>query len=141
MTGQEEFVALKDDYTNITVKEAKAMLDTELHLEVLDVRTPAEYSLGHLKNAKLIPVDELPERQEELSKSDTILVYCRLGVRSRRASQILASNNFLRVHDMLGGITAWIGAGLPVYSQQSSLRQAIARLRARFRLLLLRSVC
>lgn len=139
-TNQAESVALNNNYANVTVNEAKTMLDTDLHLVVLDVRTPAEYSLGHLRNAKLIPLDKLVERQEELSKSDTILVYCRLSVRSRRASQILASNNFLRVHNMLGGITAWTGAGFPVYSQQSSFKQAIARMRARFRQLLFRSV-
>ena len=136
-TNQRESVALNNNCANLTVNEAKTMLDTDLHLVILDVRTPAEYSLGHLRNAKLIPLDELVERQEELSKSDTILVYCRLGVRSRRASQILASNNFLRVHNMLGGITAWTEAGFPVYSQQSSFKQAIARMRARFRQLLL----
>jgi rhodanese-related sulfurtransferase len=131
---------LNNNYANVKVNEAKTMVDTDVHLIVLDVRTPAEYSLWHLRNAKLIPLGELVERQEELSKSDTILVYCRLGERSRTASQILASNNFLHVHNMLGGITTWIEAGFPVYSQQSSFNQAIARMRARFRQLLFRSV-
>jgi rhodanese-related sulfurtransferase len=123
----------------VTVAEAKAMIDSDLHLVVLDVRTPAEYGLAHLRSAKLIPVGELMKRQKELNKSETILVYCRLGVRSRTASQILVSSNFLHVHNMLGGITAWREAGFPVYSQQSLFKQAIARIRIRFRQLLFRS--
>ena len=125
--------AVLNDYVDVTVAEAKAMIDSDLHLVVLDVRTPAEYGLAHLRSAKLIPVGELVKRQNELNKSETILVYCRLGVRSRRASKILASSNFLHVHNMLGGITAWIKAGFPVISEQSSLRRAIARVRTRFR--------
>lgn len=115
-TNRTECVALNNNYANVTVNEAKTMLDTDLPLVVLDVRTPTECGLWHLRNAKLIPLDELMERQEELSKSDTILMYCWLGVRSRRASQILASNNFLQVHNMLGGITAWIEAGFCVFT-------------------------
>lgn len=129
---------MTDNYVDKTVKQAKAMLDTELDLTVLDVRTPDEYSLWHLKNAKLIPVDELAERQGDLNKSDAVLVYCRLGVRSRRASQILVSSGFLRVYNMVGGINAWIEAGFPVCSQVSSLKRAIARVRIRLGRLLLR---
>lgn len=121
-----------NNYADVTVAEAKAMIDSDLHLVVLDVRTMAEYGLAHLRSAKLIPVGELVKKQNELNKSETILVYCRLGVRSRRASKILADSNFRHVHNMLGGITAWIKAGFPVYPQQSSFKQAIARLRARF---------
>lgn len=129
---------MTDNHVDKTVKQAKAMLDTELDLTVLDVRTPDEYSLWHLKNAKLIPVDELAERQGDLNKSDAVLVYCRLGVRSRRASQILVSSGFLRVYNMVGGINAWIEAGFPVCSQVSSLKRAIARVRIRLGRLLLR---
>jgi rhodanese-related sulfurtransferase len=121
------------NYADVTVAEAKAMIDSDLHLVVLDVRTMAEYGLAHLRSAKLIPVGELVKKQNELNKSEKILVYCRLGVRSRRASKILADSNFHHVHNMLGGITAWIEAGFPVYPQQSSFKQAIVRLRARFR--------
>jgi rhodanese-related sulfurtransferase len=128
-----------NNYADVTVAEAKAMIDSDLDLVVLDVRTPAEYGLAHLRMAKLVPVGELMKRQNELNKSETILVYCRLGVRSRTASQILASSNFLHVHNMLGGITAWREAGFPVYSQQSLFKQAIARIRIRFRQLLFRS--
>lgn len=127
---------MTDNYVDVTVRQANAMLDAEVGLMVLDVRTPEEYSLWHLKNARLIPVDELARRQGELSKSDPVLVYCRLSVRSRRASQILVGNGFMRVYNMLGGISAWLDAGFPVCSHVSSLKRTIARVRIRFRRLL-----
>jgi rhodanese-related sulfurtransferase len=89
------------NYADVTVAEAKAMIDSDLHLVVLDVRTLAEYGLAHLRSAKLIPVGELVKKQNELNKSEKILVYCRLGVRSRRASKILADSNFHHVHNLL----------------------------------------
>jgi rhodanese-related sulfurtransferase len=125
-------------YADLTAAEAKAVVESDLDLVVLDVRTPAEYSSGHLRNARLIPVNDLAQRRNELNKLDRILVYCRLGVRSRRASEILAHNGFVHVYNMLGGITAWTEAGFPVYSKQSSLKRTIARVRFGFRQLLLR---
>jgi rhodanese-related sulfurtransferase len=108
------------------------MIATHHELVVLDVRTPAEYSKKHLRNAKLVPVSELTARLNQLSKLDTILVYCRLGIRSARASGILVRNGFPNINNMLGGITAWINAGYPVYPAQSPLQQAIGRVRTRF---------
>jgi len=102
-----------EGYTNVTVSEARSMIDSNPSLTVLDVRTQSEYDSGHIKNAKLIPVTELEERLDELSKTDEILVYCRSGVRSQTASQILVDNGFLHVYNMLGGISAWISEGCP----------------------------
>jgi len=94
-------------------------------LVVLDVRTQSEYDSGHIRNAKLIPHTELEGRLDELNKTDGILVYCRTGGRSSTASQILVDNGFLYVYNMLGGITAWIDEGYPVYVKYSSIQEAI----------------
>ncbi|MBY9020117.1 MAG: rhodanese-like domain-containing protein [Candidatus Lokiarchaeota archaeon] len=82
------------------------------NLLILDVRTPEEYNDAHLYNVTLIPVAELEGRLAELeSYNDTeIIVYCRSGSRSLQASNILVANNFSKVYNMLGGITAWIDA-------------------------------
>jgi len=119
------FTSLAGSYTNVTFSEAKSMIDSNPSLVVLDVRTQTEYDSGHIGNAKLIPVTELEGRLDELHTSDEILVYCRSGVRSATASQILADNGFLYVHNMLGGIIAWIDAGYAVYVKYSSIQEAI----------------
>ncbi len=112
-------------YTDVTVAQAKSMVDSDPFLVVLDVRTQSEYDSGHIRNAKLIPLAELEERLNELNEADRILVYCMLGGRSSQASQILADNGFLHVYNMLGGIASWMSNGYPVYVRYSSLQVAV----------------
>jgi rhodanese-related sulfurtransferase/rubrerythrin len=74
---------------------------------LLDVRQPGEYRLGHLPGAKLLPVDELPDRLAELEPRKTSIVYCASGVRSQAAVSILKRAGFRNVYSMKGGIHAW----------------------------------
>ncbi len=107
-------------YTNASVATAKYMVDTDPSLVVLDVRNQSEYDTGHIRNAKLIPVWQLTGRLNELNQSSMILVYCQAGGRSATASQTLVDNGFANIYNMLGGVTAWISAGYPVYVNYSS---------------------
>jgi parallel beta-helix repeat protein len=118
-------IALANSYTDITVSEAKTMIESNPSLVILDVRNQSEYNSGHIRNAKLIPVYELESRLDELNINDEILVYCKVGGRSSVASEILASNGFSYVYNMLGGITAWINEGYSVYVKYSSIQEAI----------------
>jgi parallel beta-helix repeat protein len=113
------------DFSNVTVSQAKNMIDSNTSLVILDVRNQSEYDTGHIRNARLIPVYELEGRLDELSKTDDILVYCKSGFRSSTASRILVDNSFMYVYNMIGGITAWISAGYPVYVNYSSVQEAI----------------
>lgn len=70
------FATSANGYINVTVSEAKTMIDSNPSLIVLDVRTPGEYYLGHIRNTKLIPIVQLEGRLDELNKTDEILVYC-----------------------------------------------------------------
>jgi parallel beta-helix repeat protein len=117
--------AVAQTYTDVTVSQAKTMIDTNPSLVLLDVRNQSEYDTGHIRNAKLIPVWNLTQNLDQLNINDDILVYCSTGVRSANASQILASNGFLHVYNMLEGIDGWMAAGYPVYVEYSSLQAAI----------------
>jgi len=112
-------------FSSVPVSVAKNMIDSIPSLVVLDVRFLNEYNSGHIRNAKHIPVGELVGRLDELETTDKILVYCQSGGRSVTASQILAENGFTHIYNMLGGITAWINAGYPVYVKYSSIQEAI----------------
>jgi rhodanese-related sulfurtransferase len=105
-------------YTNIDVATAKDMISDagNSSLIVLDVRTQSEYDEGHLENAVLIPLTELESRIDEIVqyRDSEIIVYCKAGSRSAQASSILDSNNFTKVFNVLGGITAWESANYPV---------------------------
>lgn len=99
-----------DSLMHVTVQQAKTLLDKDTTIVVLDVRTPEEFKsqAGHLPRAINIPVQELDKRLAELVKfrSRKILVYCRSGNRSIRASEILLKKDFKIIH-MDGGILQW----------------------------------
>lgn len=112
-------------YTDVSVPEAKAMIDSNPSSVILDVRNQSEYDLGHIRNAELIPVWNLTQNLDRLNKLDTILVYCKAGTRSTNASEALVNNNFLHIYNMIGGITGWGQAGYPEYVKYPSIQQAI----------------
>ena len=76
----------------------------------LDVRTESEFLSGHIENSIHIPLQELPTRLDEIKqlKQKDIIVYCRSGARSGKATNILIKNNF-KVQNLSGGILDWEG--------------------------------
>jgi len=109
--------------TDISVHVANDMINNNTgypDLLILDVRGQGEYDINHLHDALLIPLSGLASRLDEIeSYNETeIIVYCRLGVRSLQGSDLLVANNFTKVFNMLGGITAWIEAGYDYWSNE-----------------------
>lgn len=80
---------------------------------ILDVRTKAEYEMGHIEGAINIPVDDLRVRLTELKNHDSILVYCAVGYRGYVATRILMQNGFDKVYNLSGG-----------YKTYSSIKQS-----------------
>ena len=102
-------------FTNIDV-DAFAQLITKADVQLVDVRTPAEFQQGHLADAllsdfKAADFDALCV--EKLDKSRPVAVYCRSGKRSAAAAQRLAAAGFT-VYNLQGGILEWIGSGKPL---------------------------
>ncbi len=110
---------------DVSVLEARTMVESNPVLVVLDVRNQSEYDSGHIRNAKLIPLQELELRLGELNVNDEILVYCESGARSTTASQLLEDHGFSHVYNLLEGISAWIDAGYPAYVKYPSLQGAV----------------
>ena len=95
-------------YQQITQEEAKEMMDTQ-EVIILDVREQDEYDSGHIPGAVLLPVgtiDEDTAAEVIPEKDSTVLVYCRSGNRSKRASQMLADLGYSHVYEF-GGIQTW----------------------------------
>lgn len=97
-------------YGDITVEQAKSLIESKPSLIILDVRTQDEYDRGHIEGAILIPVDALGNRLDKLSKNDELLVYCQTGNRSSNAVNTLQMNGFTKIFHMKDGITAWTQA-------------------------------
>ena len=80
---------------------------------VLDVRRRAEYEAGHVPGAQNVPLDELPQRLDEIPRDGTLAVICAGGYRSSMACSLLARAGFPNVVNVTGGTGAWVGEGLP----------------------------
>ena len=82
---------------------------------IIDVRTPQEYTQGHLPKAQNIPLQEFNGRIEELSahKDKEIFLVCASGGRSHTATQTLIKNGFTKAQNVLGGTRGWQAKGYP----------------------------
>lgn len=80
---------------------------------MLDVRTLEEWDEAHIPDATLITLDQLEGRVDEVPTDIPVVIYCRSGNRSQTALAILQKAGYSNLHNMLGGINAWIDAGLP----------------------------
>jgi len=98
---------------DISPIQASELLENP-NVVLLDVCTEEEYIETHIENAVNIPLDTLDERLDELNLSKPIIVYSNSGVRSKTAAYILEESGFQTVYNMVGGIIAWIEAGLDV---------------------------
>jgi sulfur-carrier protein adenylyltransferase/sulfurtransferase len=74
---------------------------------ILDVREPAEYQICRLEGSTLIPLKQLPDRLAELDRNQEMIVHCKLGGRSAKAVELLRSQGFSKVKNLVGGIDAW----------------------------------
>jgi len=83
---------------------------------VLDVREEGEYKLGHILNSTLVPLGKLNERIGELEKyrEQPIVVVCRTGNRSGAACAALGKHGFAQAYNLVGGVTSWQKANLPL---------------------------
>jgi len=102
------------DYGDVSIQEANELIQQKTDLVILDVRTVAEFEDGHIEGAINIPVGELPDRLDELSKDDELLVYCRTGNRSGAAVSILTDAGYTKIYHMHEGISIWIQQGYSV---------------------------
>lgn len=89
--------------------ESLAQLLKQQSVLLLDVRRPEEHEFVALPNSLLIPLQQLPQRYQEISlkRDQTLVVYCHHGVRSWHAALFLEQHGFQNVCSLEGGIEAW----------------------------------
>lgn len=111
-------VELSDANYEITPIEVADWIGRNDRPFLLDVREANEWDIGHLPGAVRISVNELPDRMHELDSAVETVVYCRSGVRSGRAVDMLKQAGFRRVKNMVGGILRWsdeVDPSIPKY--------------------------
>jgi rhodanese-related sulfurtransferase len=92
----------------ISPEEAKAMMDANDSIILVDVRTLSEYQSGHIEGALLLPLDTISTQAESVipDKEAVYIIYCRSGNRSSQAVSLLYSMGYISLYD-LGGIIDW----------------------------------
>lgn len=84
--------------------------------QVLDVRTPSEFSGGHIPGATNIDISGLTfeDTIKKLDINKQYIVNCQSGGRSSRACSIMQNLGFKSAMNLEGGITSWKGKGFPM---------------------------
>ncbi len=101
--------------SDISVNEATLLINRKDAL-VVDVRETAEWSTGHIQNARHLALGQFAKHISEIDKfkEKPIIVVCARGNRSRSACGALKKAGFQQVFNLTGGVNAWREAGLPM---------------------------
>jgi molybdopterin/thiamine biosynthesis adenylyltransferase/rhodanese-related sulfurtransferase/molybdopterin converting factor small subunit len=94
-----------------TVLDLKRAIDTGKNPYILDVREPQEYQICRIPGAVLIPLGQVGSRVQEIAaaaEGRPIVVQCKMGGRSAKATQLLRERGLARAQNLKGGILAWI---------------------------------
>lgn len=96
----------------LTAEEFESKL-TQSNIQIVDVRTPEEFRVGHIINALNINFydADFKAKMSKLDKSKPLAVYCAAGGRSAKASAILSELGFKTVYDLQGGMNTWRAKG------------------------------
>ena len=94
------------EYENINYKQLKRMIKENTDIQLLDVRSVQEYNEGYINGAILIPLFELEKKAEKIlkNKNQKIIVYCKSGIRSIKAIEILIKKGYTKLYNLEGGI-------------------------------------
>jgi rhodanese-related sulfurtransferase len=105
-----EELRMKED---LTVHELKEKLQQHEPLQLVDVRSPGEFSAGHIPGATNMPMEELESRLDDLRAPAPVVLVCQSGRRAGISCGLLRSHRE-NVLVLEGGTKAWADEGLPL---------------------------
>jgi len=111
LVDYEEFCGINEQQqamedTEYTVEELAERLDDD-GLHVLDVREDWERDIVKIEGSEHIPLDDLPDRVSDVPAEKDVVVYCKSGGRSAKATEFLRSVG-LNAYNLEGGTDAWV---------------------------------
>jgi rhodanese-related sulfurtransferase len=122
ITGLEGRADLLVGTERVTPAEAAAEMASENPPALVDVRSPKEWEHARIEGSRNIPLNHLVERLQEIPRAQRVLVYCAGGYRSSIAAGLLQRHG-VRAVELVGGITAWERADLPVRLQDCRIAE------------------
>lgn len=99
----------------VSPEEMKELSQLE-DVQLVDVRTPEEYTEGHIEGFQNIDffADSFQDDIEKLDKSKPVIIYCKSGRRSGECSKLMEEKGFTKIYDLEGGIEKWKYKGYEV---------------------------
>ena len=86
----------------------------DLTLQLIDVRSRAEWLKGHLPGAISLPLLEIESNTQPMDPSKHSLIYCHEGFRATTAASILQRQKSGDIGILIDGIEGWLSSGLPL---------------------------
>jgi sulfur dioxygenase len=116
LPGDPAWAPLTYSFAGIWEIAPHALEEAADSVQIVDVREPDEFvgSLGHIQDARLMPLGALSARCGELSSDRPVVTVCRSGARSAQATVLLQRAGFEQVANLMGGMLRWRAEGLPV---------------------------
>ncbi len=119
--------------TSLTADEFEKEITTKENIQVLDVRTPAEFFSGHIKNALHADWNDKAEFERRLAfidKNKPVYIYCLAGGRSAAAADKMRKSGYTNVYELTGGTNAWRAANKPLEGKSTEKQMSINELNA-----------
>lgn len=91
----------------ISVLDLKKMREEKTPHQLIDVREPMEYDMVNIRG-ELIPMGSIPDNLDIIKKDVPVVLQCKSGGRSGNVTKYLMQQGFENVHNLTGGILAWI---------------------------------
>ena len=110
------FFAQAQKIVQVTSNQVSSLLEKNKKWIVLDVRTPAEFKEGHIKNAINIDInaDDSHQKIDKLNKKARYIVHCRSNHRSGVAVEYMNKQGFKTIYQMSDGYTGWSANNKPI---------------------------
>jgi rhodanese-related sulfurtransferase len=106
-TGAEAVSSVAGQVVEISPSQLSARLENSRDVDLIEVREPSEWRLGHIPGARLVPLGQIPDEIPRLDPARETIVYCKVGGRSRHAARQLVDAGIKNVSNLAGGILAW----------------------------------
>ena len=110
--------SLDDLPTQPTLPLSPAEFEALTEKFVLDVRTHAEFGVGHIPGATHVYAGRLPQQLAHLPRDVAVVTYCQSGARSVGAASLLRAHGFGKVFELAGGYSSWQRAQLQAAPEQ-----------------------
>lgn len=130
LAAQDNFKEVLGYYNkgNIPYIKVDELTNIKAPVIVLDAREKSEYEVSHLPNAVYVGYDDFDLKSTLgllKDKTQTIVVYCSIGVRSEDVASQLKSQGYIRVFNLYGGIFEWVNQKQIVYNSQNQVTKEV----------------